>query len=128
MAYDKQKIFEQAKEVAIKNNLFAVEHIVAFLPIRKQTFYDYFPIDSDEMDEIKNVLEENKIRTKASIRAKLFQSQKAAELLALYRLIATPEEHRLLNQTYLESKHEIKGSIVDKLFPPEDEILKDEAD
>ena len=48
------------------------------------------------------MLEDNKIKTKSAIRAKLFKSQKAAELLALYRLICTPEEHRLLNQQYIE--------------------------
>ena len=59
------------------------------------------------------MLDHNKIKTKSSIRAKLYKSEKAAELLALYRLIATPEEHRLLNQQYIESKntHEIKGLI-----------------
>ena len=108
MAYDKDKLYQQAKEAIEKHNLFFIEDIVAFLPCRKQTFYDHFPIDSDEMDTIKEMLEENKIRTKSSIRAKLFKSQRAAELLALYRLICTPEEHRLLNQQYIESRVDAK--------------------
>jgi hypothetical protein len=104
MAYDKDKLYQQAKEAIEKHNLFSIEDIVAFLPCRKQTFYDHFPIDSDEMDTIKEMLEENKIRTKSSIREKLFKSRRAAELLALYRLICTPEEHRRLNQQYIDSK------------------------
>ncbi|HNZ85602.1 MAG TPA: hypothetical protein PKN90_04655 [Paludibacteraceae bacterium] len=113
MAYDKKKIYEQAKEQIVKNNLFFVEDIVAFLPCGKSYFYDTFTLDSDEMHTLKEMLDNNKIKTKSSIRAKLYKSEKAAELLALYRLIATPEEHRLLNQQYIENKntHEIKGLI-----------------
>lgn len=111
MAYDKKKIFEQAKEAITKNNLFSIEDVVAWLPIRKSTFYEYYPINSDEMDELKALLETNKIKTKSSIRAKLWKSSKASELLALYRLIATPEEHRLLNQSYTDVTS--KGEKID---------------
>lgn len=113
MAYDKNKIFEQAKTEIVKNNLFFIEDIVAFLPCDKTTFYRFFPVDCNEYNILRELLEKNKIRVKSSIRAKLYKSEKAAELLALYRLVATPEEHRLLNQQYIESKntHEIKGLI-----------------
>ncbi len=113
MAYDKKKIYEQAKTEIVKNNLFFIEDIVAFLPCDKTTFYRFFPVDCNEYHILRELLETNKIKTKSSIRAKLYKSEKAAELLALYRLIATPEEHRLLNQQYIESKntHEIKGLI-----------------
>ena len=56
MAYDKQKIFEQAKEVTVKNKLFFIEDIVAFLPCSKNYFYDHFPPDSNEYDELKALL------------------------------------------------------------------------
>ena len=110
MAYDRVKIFEQAKEAITKNNLFFIEDIIAWLPISKPTFYDYFPLDSDEFNTLKNLLETNKTKTKSAIRAKLFKSEKAAELLALYRLICTKEEHQLLNQQYIEHS----GSIENK--------------
>lgn len=111
MAYDKNKIYEQAKEAIKTNNLFFIEDIVAFLPISKNWFYDNFPIESNEYDDLKGMLEENKIKTKSGIRAKLWKSSKAAELLALYRLIATPEEHRLLNQSYIDQKTEHTGEL-----------------
>lgn len=100
MAYDQKKIYLQAIEAIEKNNLFFIEDIVAFIPCNKDTFYRFFPINSDEYDTLKEKLEQNKIKTKSGIRAKLWKSEKAAELLALYRLIATPEEHRKLNQNY----------------------------
>ena len=114
--YDKNKLYEQSKEAIEKNNLFFIEDIVAWLPCSKATFYEYFPVDSDELNELKGMLEVNKIRTKSSIRAKLFRSEKAGELLALYRLICTPEERRMLNQSYLEvesNKSNINITFVD---------------
>ena len=102
MAYDKTKIYEQAKEAIKKNNLFFIEDVVAFIPCGRSYFYEHFKDGMDEMDTIKEMLEENKIKTKSSIRAKLWKSNRASELLALYRLIATPEEHQKLNQSYVE--------------------------
>lgn len=110
MAFNKEKLFDQAIKAIEENNLFFIEDIVAFLPCSKVTFYEHFKIDSNEMNAIKERLEMNKIKTKSSIRAKLYKSQKASELLALYRLIATPEEHRLLNQSYVD--HTSKGQQI----------------
>ena len=102
MAYDKGKIFEQAKEEIKKNNLFFIEDIVAFIPCNKDTFYRFFPTESDEYDNLKGLLDENKVKTKSAIRSKLFKGEKAAELLALYRLICTNEERQMLNQNYID--------------------------
>ena len=110
MAYNRDKIYQQAEEAIKKNNLFFVEDIVAFLPCSKQTFYDFFPLNSDELDTLKDLLDDNKVKTKSSIRAKLWKSNKASELLALYRLIATPEEHQKLNQSYVD--HTTKGNSI----------------
>jgi hypothetical protein len=110
MAYDKKKIFQQAKEAIIKHKLYFIEDIVAFLPIAKKTYYEYFPLESDESNELREMLEINKIQTKSSIRTKLHNSDKAAELLALYRLLATPEEHQRLNQSYID--HTTKGKEI----------------
>ena len=110
MAYKKSKLYEQAKEAIEKNNLFFIEDIVAWLPCGKDTFYRYFPTSSDEYDTLKGMLETNKTKTKSAIRAKLFKGNKASELLALYRLIATTEEHQKLNQSYVD--HTSKGEKI----------------
>jgi hypothetical protein len=111
MAYDKAKLYEQAKEAIEKNNLFFIEDIVAFIPCGRSWFYENFKDGTDEMDTLKEMLEQNKIKTKSGIRAKLWKSEKAAELLALYRLIATPEEHQKLNQSYID--HTSKGEKIE---------------
>ena len=104
MAYDKEKIYNEAKEAITKNNLFFVNDIWAWLPCSRSWFYDAFPDGSDELDTFKDMLEQNKTKTKSAIRVKLFKGEKAAELLALYRLVCTPEERQMLNQQYVEMK------------------------
>jgi hypothetical protein len=102
MAFDRDKLYQQAETAIKENNLFFIEDVVAFIPCSKPTFYVHFPIDSNELNNLKDLLGKNKIRTKAAIRAKLYKSPKASELLALYRLICTPEERKMLNQNYIE--------------------------
>jgi hypothetical protein len=102
MAFDRDKLYQQAQTAIKENNLFFIEDVVAFIPCSKPTFYEHFPIDSNEFNNLKDLLEKNKIRTKSAIRAKLYKSPKASELLALYRLICTPEERKMLNQNYIE--------------------------
>ena len=100
MAYDKKKIFEQAKEMIIKHKLFFIEDIVAFLPISKPTFYEFFKVDSDEFNDLKGLLESNRIELKVSMRSKWYKSNAPALQMALMKLIATPEELRKLSMTH----------------------------
>lgn len=109
MAYDKQKIFEQAKEVIVKHKLFFVEDIVSFLPISKPTFYDYFPVESDEINELKDLLETNRVTLKVSMRSKWYTSNAPALQMALMKLIATPEELKKLSMQFIESENSNKN-------------------
>jgi len=61
MAYKTENLYQQAIKAIEENNLFFIEDIVAFIPCSKQTFYDHFPINSDELDTLKELLDENKI-------------------------------------------------------------------
>ena len=108
MAYDRKKIFEQAKEMIVKHKLFFVEDIVAFLPISKPTFYDFFPIDSNEFNDLKELLEQNRTELKVSMRSKWYKSNAPALQMALMKLICTPEELKKLSLSYTEGKMEIK--------------------
>ena len=70
MAYDKIKIFDQAKEATKTNKLFFIEDVVSFLPISKKTFYEFFPLQSNELNELKDLLEINRTTLKVSMRSK----------------------------------------------------------
>lgn len=103
MAYDRVKIFDQAKDVIVKHNLFFIEDIVAFLPCSKPTFYEFFPVDSNEFNELKDLLETNRTELKVSMRSKWYESNAPALQMALMKLIATPEELKKLSVNYNEN-------------------------
>ena len=105
MANDKKKILEQAKEMIVKNKLFFIEDIVAYIPISTPTFYDYYPVGSDEFNELKGLLETNRTTLKVSMRSKWYTSNAPALQMALMKLIATPEELKKLSMTFVESEN-----------------------
>lgn len=92
MAYSRKRLYEQALQVIEERNLFFIEDLVAFLPCDRATFYRKFPQGCDECDNIKRALETNKVRTKSAIRHRLFNMDNPTAQIALYRMIATPEE------------------------------------
>lgn len=98
--YKKSEIFDKAKEVIVKHKLFFIEDIVAFLPIGKTKFYDFFKPDANETNELKELLEANRVGLKVSMRSKWFKSEKPALQLALMKLICTPEELKKLSMQH----------------------------
>ena len=100
MPYDIVKIFEQAKEVIVKHKLFFIEDIVSFLPCDKTTFYRFFKPESNEYNELKELLETNRVELKVSMRSKWYKSNAPALQMALMKLIASPEELRKLSMTH----------------------------
>lgn len=114
MAYDKIKIFEQAKEMIVKHKLFFIEDIVAFLPCDKTTFYRFFEPDSNEYNELKGLLETNRVELKVSMRSKWYKSNAPALQMALMKLIATPDELRKLSMN--TQAHEGKVNVTPLLL------------
>jgi hypothetical protein len=110
MAYDKQKIFEQAKEMIVKHKLFFIEDIIAFVPIGKTKFYEFFPPDTNDTNELKELLNQNRTELKVSMRSKWYKSNAPALQMALMKLIATPEELRKLSMQFVESENTNKNT------------------
>lgn len=89
---------EGIKEIIANNkNIVTVSDIMIELKCSKQTFYYYFPGDSDELLQIKEALESNKTKIKKIIRDKLLECKNPAALIALYKLMGTQEEREALN-------------------------------
>lgn len=107
MAYDRVKVFEQAKEMIVKHKLFFIEDVVAFLPISKPTFYEYFKVDSDEFNDLKDLLEKNRTELKVSMRSKWYKSDNPTLQVALMKIIATDDEAHRLNGTRIETAQTI---------------------
>ena len=100
MAYDRVKIFEQAKEMVVKHKLFFMDEVPDFLPCSRSTFYDFFPNNSDELDSLKELISINKTQIKTSMRSKWYQSDNPTLQMGLMKLISTPEELRKLSMTH----------------------------
>ena len=97
MAYDKNKILQQAKEAIVKHKLFFVDDIIAFLPIARSTFYEW---EMDKSDELKGLLEQNRTELKVSMRSKWYKSNAPALQMALMKWICSDEERKKLSMTY----------------------------
>jgi len=102
MAYDKKKIFKQATEMIVKHKLFFVEDIVAYLPCQKSTFYDLFPPDSNELNELKALLETNRTELKVQLRKKWYNSNAPALQMGLMKLICTDTERKNLSMNHTD--------------------------
>ena len=112
MAYDREKVYEQAKEAIVKHKLFFIDDIVAFLPISRATFYDW---EFDKLDELKGLLEINRTELKVSMRSKWYKSNAPALQMALMKLIANPDELRRLSMSFQDvtsDGKELKTTII----------------
>ena len=116
MAYDRIKIFEQAKDVIVKHKLFFIDDICSFLPISRTTFYDW---EFDKSDELKGLLETNRTTLKVSMRSKWYTSNAPALQMALMKLIATPEELKKLSMQYIESENKNTNFDINTLYDKE---------
>lgn len=111
MAYDKKKLLNQSIDIIKEKNLYFVEDVVTLLPCVKSTFYDLFPLDSNEMNDIKKELDKNKVNTKIEIRQKLSMSDKTSDMIALYKLIGTSDERKSLSSSYIETGNDQKKPV-----------------
>lgn len=125
MAYDKQKIFEQAMEAIDKHKLFFIDDIVAFLPIAKSTFYEW---KMEQSEELKASLEKNRTELKVSMRSKWYKSNAPALQMALMKLIASPEELKKLSMQYIESDNNNINVNLKPLSPEEIKKMSNELD
>ena len=120
MAHDRKLIFEKAKQEIVSKKLIFVEEVVAFIGISKPTFYDFFKVDSNEFNELKGLIETNKISIKTSMRKKWYDSDNATLQMGLMKLLASPEEHKKLSQNYTD--HTTDGKAINNTL--QIEIIK----
>lgn len=114
--YDADKLYRKSLDLARDKKLLFIQDIIDFLPLSKATFYDYYPLGSDRLNELKKILDENKVSIKSSLRAKWYNSDNATLQMALYKLTSNDEEHRRLNQYYNKNETDMKIKTEKPLF------------
>ena len=111
-----------------KEDVTTIDDLVTLLTIGRDTFYTYFPTDSEEFDIIKRAINKRKVKTKQLLR-KVWKSPHAApaERIFYYKLLANKEEKEAIYDTSIRSaveapKHEITLNLI------KDEDQQDEQD
>ena len=122
---DKQKKYaKEALEVIKKHKIALIDHVWGFTSFSKATAYNH---NLDQLDDIREALEDNKNKAKVYLLNKWIASPNATLNVAAYRLLSTSEEHKLLNQQYHD--HTSKGEkISHQLTPQEIKALNDELE
>jgi hypothetical protein len=112
MAFNKEIIYKQALEVASHPSCYMIEDIIAGLPCGKTTFYDLFPNESDELNTLKEQLEQNKIKIKKDLRSKWYNGNNLTGQITLYKLLATKEEREAISMQQVNSSNEVFIKVV----------------
>ena len=96
-------------EVIKKNNLFVINDIFAFYSgCVRETFYKR---KLNLSDNIKKAIDDNKIKTKQSMKNKWYKSDNPTLQMGLMKLLGTDEEAHRLNGSKTESKNETTHTI-----------------
>lgn len=120
--YDREKIYKRCISVVKKHKLVFIDEIVAYLPIGRKTFYEWWPAGSDESDNLKELLTNNKVVRKVAIRQKL-ESGKGSDLIAAYKLLGTDRERKLLSTTYQEINEKVTIDKIDLASLSTEELI-----
>jgi len=108
MAYRTEELLEKALVAIAKHRLFFIEDVVAYLPCSKPTFYEH---KLNEVNDLMQALENNRIEVKVSLRSKWYQSRNPLLQLALYKLIGTEEEYHRIASTKTQSDINLKNEV-----------------
>lgn len=124
--YDREAIFEKCKEVIEQNRLFFIEDVIAFLPISKPTFYVYFPMESYELNTLKEMINKNKVLTKTEMRSRWYQSENPTLQIALYKTICSDDERKMLSTNHTDITTNGKPITRPNIIFGDDEGIEDE--
>lgn len=95
----KEEIYDKCVELLEndKNSIRYIDELVAYLPICRTTFYDYFKVNSNKLNTIKELIDNNKVKVKSDLRRKWETSDNATLQMGAYKLLANEDELDRLN-------------------------------
>ncbi|MFZ7121766.1 MAG: hypothetical protein ACOWWH_12570 [Eubacteriaceae bacterium] len=109
MAYNRKEKYEEALKIINEQSLYFISDVIAYLGIAPSTFYEWWPDNSDESNNIKTLLDTNKVNAKVDMRKKWKDSDNPTLQVALMKLISTDEEAHRLNGT--KQEHKLSGEV-----------------
>lgn len=89
-------LYKNIFDIIKKKEPIFIEELAVFCGISKDTFYRYYPIDSDEYASIKEAMTEIKIAKKKMLQQKWLMTDNATLNIAAYKLLSSKEERALL--------------------------------
>lgn len=121
MAKTKTHHENEIVKVIEENNIFAMGDIFAYYAgIKKSRFYQ---LNLEKSERIVKAIENNKTRTKQTLKRKWFASDNPTLQIALYKILGSDEERKKL----LTSYHEVEQNISTKIDIKLTETLKLES-
>jgi hypothetical protein len=102
MGYNKKELEEQALDAIQKYNILFIEEAVAWLPCSRATFYNKKLHQSAELIE---AIEDNRIKSRQTLKKKWYDSESAPLQIALYKLICSDQELERLSGG--KQKHDV---------------------
>lgn len=121
MAYDKSKIEKKAIKLAKENHLITdFTALASHLEPTLKTLYNW---KFHELQDLKDAFESNRVLTKLKLREKWFNSTNATLNIALYKLLATEEERRILSDSEITVSFKDLPTNIDELSDEEVEKL-----
>jgi hypothetical protein len=109
MANKVENVYKEALRIAKQEKCLFIDHLVMYLPLCRQTFYKYFPANSDKLDNIKEVLSNNRVKRKIEMYNKWFESDNATLQVSLMKLLGNNEERAVLNNSKQEVEHKVSS-------------------
>lgn len=116
--FNADDIYNKSLELCKDESYHFISDIISSLPCERTTFYMLIPEGSDNLNNIKDLLTQNKINTKRAIRVTLGKSEKSGELIALYKLIGDDDDRKKLSQSHLDIKSDNEPIGLEIKFVP----------
>jgi hypothetical protein len=89
VAYNKEEVLQTALSAIEEHNCTKLAEVLLYLPISESTLYEW---ESGFLEKIQAKIQEQKVKIKAKMKAKWFNSEVPALAIAAMKLIADEEE------------------------------------
>lgn len=114
---DTAKLFSDVMTaIQAHDDVWTFEEIQNYVCVTTRTLYNHFPVGSERRNEINEAIETNRMKSRKSVRKEMLEKKDPSCLIALYKILATPDERKALASHFIETS-------TDKLKPLEIHVI-----